>query len=71
MGFTEDKLKNGVKWKTKEELLALVEEYYAGKVQELNAIKEMLEIELTPFPPITPCASLDLTLSTPSKQSCT
>jgi hypothetical protein len=56
----------------KEELLALVEEYYAGKVQELNAIiKEMLEKELTPFPPITPCASLDLTLSTPSKQSCT
>jgi len=70
MGFVEEKLKNGIKWKTREELLALVEEYYAGKVQELNVtIKEMLDKELTRFPAVTPCASLDLTPSTPVKRS--
>lgn len=70
MGFPAEQLKNGQKWKTKDELLDLVEVYYSGKVSELNeTISGLLEKELSRFPSVTPCATLDLGPSTPSKRS--
>jgi hypothetical protein len=44
MAFPDKQLINGQKWKTKQELLTLVETYYVEKVKELNhTIEEILE----------------------------
>ncbi len=54
--FSASSLKRGNKWKTRVELLEMVETYYASKVAELNhAIEATLEKELKQFPPLTPC----------------
>ena len=56
MEFSASSLKRGNKWKTRVELLEMVETYYASKVAELNhAIEATLEKELKQFPPLTPC----------------
>jgi len=56
MEFQTSSLKRGNKWKTRVELLEMVESYYASKVTELNHIIEAtLKKELKQFPPLTPC----------------
>jgi hypothetical protein len=66
MEFSASSLQRGNKWKTRVELLEMVETNYASKVVELNcAIETTLEKELKQFPPLTPCqathSSADIT----------
>jgi hypothetical protein len=50
MAFLEEQLKNGQKWKSKQELLTLVETLYMEKVKRLNyTIEAILEKELAQF----------------------
>lgn len=68
LGFSEDQLKNSTKWKTKVELHTMVDSYYAEKAKSLSkTIEEVLEKELTKFPAITPCSSIDFPSLLPSK----
>lgn len=70
MAFPEEQLKNDQKWKTKQELLTLIETYYATKVKELNhTIEAILEKELAQFLQLTPCGSLSLLLEPAAKQA--
>ena len=57
-------------WDNRIELLAMVEKYYSEKEKDLNQeVEVMLEKELTRFPAVTPCSSVELPTPPPSKRT--
>ena len=69
MNFDKSQLQNRLKWKMQKELHMMVETFYAEKAKDINKqVEEALERELSKFPAVTPCSSINLASEPPAKQ---
>ena len=66
----ESELKKGIKWKTKKELTEMVEKYYTENVEKMcQQVKDDLQKELSRFPAVTPCSSVQIRAQQPRKRA--